>query len=150
MAKLKQLDRAVQSTNTWLKEIGRGLGVSPTAAWHVLAAVLHTLRDRMSVDEARHFGAQLPLVIRGLFFDQWGPAHRLPRIHTRAQFAARVKSRLKTEEMEPEEAIAVIFGVLLRHPTGEIQKVLKTLPPSFRPLVQAAPRVSAASPFEWE
>ena len=88
--RLKTLDRAVQTTNAWLNEISHGLAVDRPTAWHALGAVLHTLRDRLNVDEARHLGAQLPLIIRGLFFDQWGPAHRLSRIKSGDQFINRV------------------------------------------------------------
>lgn len=150
MPQPKLLDRAVQTTNTWLNEVGRGLGTDSRTAWHALAAVLHTLRDRVSVDEARHFGAQLPLIIRGLFFDQWGPRHRLPRIRTKAQFVERVEVRLNNDFIDPEDAINVVFGVLLQHPTGEIQKILRTLPQFVRDLAPAVERSPSDSAFEWE
>ena len=43
-------------------------------AWHALGAVLRTLRDRLTLGLAAHLGAQLPLLVRGLYYDQWRPA----------------------------------------------------------------------------
>lgn len=39
-----------------------------------LRSVLHTLRDRLTVEEAADLSAQLPLMIRGIYFDAWTPA----------------------------------------------------------------------------
>ncbi len=39
-----------------------------------LKAVLQTLRDRITVNEAADFAAQLPTIVRGLYFEEWHPA----------------------------------------------------------------------------
>lgn len=149
---LKQLDHAVNSANNWLAEIMGKLDVDRSTAWHALGAVLHSLRDRLTTDEIRHLGAQLPLIIRGLFFDQWTNPRRNPKIHTRADFLARVKKRLNTDKVDAGAATTVIFGVLLRHPKGEVQKILKNLPLSLRKLAPTAAErgLTAESPFAWE
>ena len=73
---LEVLDRSLQTTNVWLKEIMQSEAVGPDrqVAWRVLGAVLHILRDRLSVNQVAHLGAELPIVIRGLYYDQWHPA----------------------------------------------------------------------------
>jgi len=49
---LEVFDKTVQTTNTWLKEIMEVTGPDRRRAYRVLAAVLHALRDRLTVDEA--------------------------------------------------------------------------------------------------
>ena len=62
---LEVFDKTVQTTNAWLKEIMEVTGPDRHRAYRVLAAVLHALRDRLTVDEAAQLGAQLPILIRG-------------------------------------------------------------------------------------
>jgi uncharacterized protein (DUF2267 family) len=72
---LDVFDRTLQATNIWLDDIMQELGWSDRhRAYHALRAVLHALRDRLPVDDAAHFAAQLPMLIRGLFYEGWRPA----------------------------------------------------------------------------
>jgi uncharacterized protein (DUF2267 family) len=59
-------DSTLQSTNIWLDEIMATLGPDRQVAWRVLAAVLHTLRDRFQTGLAVHLGAQRPRHARHL------------------------------------------------------------------------------------
>src|ERR1700719_1588627 len=68
---LEVFDKTVQTTNAWLKEIMEANGLDRRRAYRVLAAVLHALRDRLTVDEVAQLGAQLPILVRGLYYDQW-------------------------------------------------------------------------------
>ncbi len=71
------LDRTVQETDKWLKEIGGGLEVEDRQiAYHALRGVLYTLRDRIEPNETFHLAAQLPLMIRGIFFEGYKPANK--------------------------------------------------------------------------
>jgi uncharacterized protein (DUF2267 family) len=36
--------------------------------------VLRTIRDRVPINLAVHLGAQLPLLVRGTYYDQWRPS----------------------------------------------------------------------------
>src|SRR6266568_3524840 len=70
---LEVFDKTLQTTNIWLDEIMAKLGPDRRIAWHALGAVLHALRDRLQIGLAVHLGAQLPLLVRGLYYDQWHP-----------------------------------------------------------------------------
>jgi uncharacterized protein (DUF2267 family) len=71
---LDVFDKTIQTTNIWLDEIMEDMGPDRQVAWHTLGAVLRTLRDRLPPDLAAHLGAQLPLLVRGSFYDQYEPA----------------------------------------------------------------------------
>jgi uncharacterized protein (DUF2267 family) len=64
---LAVFDETVQKTNTWLKEIALDLGADRRRAYQVLRAVLHCLRDRLTVGEAAQLGDQLPMLVRGIY-----------------------------------------------------------------------------------
>ena len=73
------LDASIDKANAWLTDIDAGFGTSDRRlAYRVLRAWLHCLRDRLSVEVAAHFAAQLPELLRGVFFDGWNPS-RVPR-----------------------------------------------------------------------
>jgi uncharacterized protein (DUF2267 family) len=75
---LDVFDQTLQKTNIWLKEIMDDLGPDRQRAYHALRAVLHTLRDRLTVEEAAHLSAQLPLLVRGIYFEGWHPRTSRP------------------------------------------------------------------------
>ena len=64
--KANRLLRDIEEANGWPKERRK-------QSYAALRAVLHRLRDRLSVDGAAHLGAQLPTLIRGVYYDGWKP-----------------------------------------------------------------------------
>ena len=81
---------SLQVTNIWLNEIMEEHGPDRQRAWHILSAVLRTTRDRLPPDLAAHLGAQLPLLVRGAFYDQFEPSRLPEKSRTREQFLERV------------------------------------------------------------
>jgi Uncharacterized conserved protein (DUF2267) len=67
---LEVFDKTVQTTNAWLNEIIEIIGPDRHRAYRVLAAVLHSLRDRLTVNEAAQLGAQLPILLRGIYYGE--------------------------------------------------------------------------------
>ena len=96
---LPVFDTTVQETNLWLKAVMDGLHTDDRhLAYLALRATLHALRDRLGPENAVHLAAQLPMLVRGLYYEGWrlaaspdqgADAGRLPR--ARAQ---RVAARL--------------------------------------------------------
>ena len=69
------LDHSVQETNTWLKGLEEELQVdNRQQAYNALRAVLHTLRDRLPPEVAIKLGAQLPILVRGIYYEGWHAA----------------------------------------------------------------------------
>jgi uncharacterized protein (DUF2267 family) len=88
-------DQTLQKTNIWLKEIMDDLGPDRQRAYHAPRAVLHTLRDRLTVEEAAHLSAQLPLLVRGIYFEGWHPAHKPTTERSQEDFLEQVRTRLQ-------------------------------------------------------
>lgn len=71
---LDTFDKTVQESNLWLKDVMEWLDTRDRHhAYSTLRAVLHPLRDRIGPESAAHLGAQLPMLLRGLFYEGVGP-----------------------------------------------------------------------------
>ena len=99
--------------------------------------MLHALRDRLTVDEVAQLGAQLPILVRGLYYDQWHhPAGKPERLRHKEEFLAAVAAGLDDiEPIDAEEAARAVFAVLEhRIAPGEIEDIKAMLPTHLREL----------------
>ena len=90
---LSSIDSSVHLTNAWLKDIGVELGPIQDRgyAYQALRAVLHALRDQLPIGEVADLAAQLPLIIRGIYYEGWRPAATaVVKDHTKTQFLEHV------------------------------------------------------------
>jgi uncharacterized protein (DUF2267 family) len=136
---LEVWDKSIRTTNIWLDEIMSAAGSNRQAAWQALGAVLRTLRDRLPMEVAAHLGAQLPLLVRGAYFEQWhDPAHTL-RLRSIDEFVDLVDQRLGYTRMDPVLITAAVFRTLAQHiDEGQIAKVFAVLPGSIRTALSVA------------
>jgi uncharacterized protein (DUF2267 family) len=133
---ISAFDSTLQATNTWLNQIMDDLGITNRqTAYHHLRAVLHVLRDRLTVEQAAALGSQLPMLIRGIYFEGWQPAGKPNRIRHSQDFLDLVSSRLTGDEQEPEAITRAVLSVLSRHVSaGEQRHVKQSLPAEIRTL----------------
>ncbi len=133
---LEVFDKTLQSTNIWLDEITKRIGPDRAIAWKVLSTVLHKLRDRLPMDLAVHLGVQLPLLVRGVYYDQFEPAKLPTNWHTSDEFIHEVQKWLSDiRPVDAKEAVAAVFGVLSNHiAAGQTEKVRQALPKDIRAL----------------
>lgn len=127
----------IQKTGRWIDDLMTEAGTSdPRQAYSVLRAVLHVLRDRLSVDEAVNLGAQLPVLVRGFYYDGWRPEGRPVKYRHKTEFLNRVAEAYPgLPVIEQESAVKAVFRVLSRHVTaGEIRHVRDQLPAEVRDL----------------
>lgn len=127
---MHEFDAAVQKANRWVKEMAGELGTDDAhEAYKALRAGLHALRDRLSVDEAVQLGAQLPVVIRGAYYDGWKPSGRPVHAHTVDDFVALVARRAPLGlPWDARAVIEALFRVLTRHLSpGETDAVMHVL-----------------------
>ncbi len=134
---LTAIDSTIQTTNIWLNEIQERLGWPDRhRAYHALAAVLHALRDRLGVEHAAALAAQLPLLVRGLYYEGWHPAGKPLKERKREEFLAHVAAAFRDDlDVDPERVARTVFRVVARHVShGEVQSVKNTLPAELREL----------------
>jgi uncharacterized protein (DUF2267 family) len=120
-----------------LKEIMERLEMTDRhQAYMALKVTLHALRDRLSIEEAAQLGAQLPLIIRGLFYEGWQPAGKSDRASSWETFMKPVYlAACHDGSFTPEEIVSAVFDVLSRHVSGgEIDDVIGQLPRDIRSL----------------
>ena len=137
---LEVLDRTIQLTHIWLDEIMDATGEDRQAAWHALGAVLRALRDRLPIEVAMHLGAQLPLLVRGTYAEQWHLAGASAPVRGMEEFLDLVASHLgRGHAIRPDAATAAVFRTLARHiDAGQVDKVLAVLPGEIRDALRAA------------
>jgi uncharacterized protein (DUF2267 family) len=133
---LDVFDETLQKTNLWLKEIETELGPDRSRSYQALRAVLHCLRDRLSVDQAAHLAAQLPMLIRGIYYEAYRPAGKPEKTRSREEFLAHVMRYFRNvRPIGPDDATRAVFGALGRHcDPGEIREVIEALPADIRML----------------
>lgn len=140
---LDVFDTTLQKTHIWLNEISEIMGEDRQTAWVVLGAVLRAIRDRLPVELAANLSAQLPLLVRGAYYDQFNPSVQPLTYRSLDEFLTEVTTRMRTAKpVDPRAATHAVFGVLTRHLTPEqIEKVRHALPEDVRaawPIVMPA------------
>lgn len=134
------IERSVEKAHIWLKELASELGVEDRRyAYRALRAVLHALRDRLTVDVAAKLAAQLPTLIRGIYYEDWDPSRTPLPIHDVDAFLDHVvREGRMSGETEASLAVTAVARVLREHVTeGEIDDVLAVLPDKLRVLIEA-------------
>jgi uncharacterized protein (DUF2267 family) len=133
---LEVFDETLHKTNTWLKEIGQKLSVDRHGAYQVLRAVLHCLRDRLTIHEAADLGDQLPMLVRGIYYEAWHPAGKPDKIRSRDEFLTGITTRIAMKQsIDAEKAARAVFCTLENHISlGEIRDVISVLPEEIRTL----------------
>ncbi len=134
---ISAFQNTLQVTMDWLKELNDELHRDDPRQLHrMLRAVLIALRDRMTVEEATDLGAQLPMLIRGFYYEGWNPSKTPTGERDLQAFLNRVSQNLVLAvDGDPEEVTRAVFNLLQNHVTaGEIGDVKANLPKDIQPL----------------
>lgn len=133
---LAPFESTLQTTNIWLDDIQERLGwwEGHHRAYSALRAVLHALRDRLSVDQAAALSAQLPMLVRGIYYEGWHPGDKPVKERKKEDFLAHIGAAFRDEPtIDPEEVTRAVFQVIAKHVTpGEIEHLKVTLPAEIR------------------
>ncbi|HKT82985.1 MAG TPA: DUF2267 domain-containing protein [Solirubrobacterales bacterium] len=138
MAELAIIDKSVEKAHIWLQEVAEELGTEDRQqAYRVLRAYLHALRDRLPVDEVAQLAAQLPGLIRGIYYEGWNPSATPVHYRGLADFLDRVAAEAKLEgETEASYAVDAVARVLQRHvSSGELDDIRAILPGELRAII---------------
>jgi uncharacterized protein (DUF2267 family) len=133
---LEVFDRTLQTTHIWLDEIIEDLATDRHTAWHVLGAVMRSLRDRLPPELSAHLSSELPLLVRGSYFDGWKPGRENLKLRSLADFLEKVSDGLAdTKPIGSLDAARSVFAVLARHlDHGQAEKIRHVLPEDIRGL----------------
>jgi len=126
---IQVIDTTVQKTHEWISAVAELSHLEKNDAYKALRAVLHTFRDRLPVDVSAHLSAQLPMLIRGLFYESWEPM-RLPKKMNYDEFLQAIGEKIVTNHfIDPVRVTQDVFPAMSRFlAPGEIQKVKLSLP----------------------
>lgn len=134
---LPVFDTTLHETNRWLTLLLQKIGGEDKhRAYVVLRAALHTLRDRMDVNSVAHFSAQLPILVRGIFYEGWNPTRPLSKERHAAQFLDHFRSQLPSGmALNADHAVRAAFAVIWEMiDPREVEKIIKSLPEELREL----------------
>src|SRR5215217_2299826 len=126
---LETIETTVQKTHEWIARIAESMHMEKRDAWKCLRAVLQTLRDRLPAELAVHFGAQLPMLVRGLYYEGWEPSI-VPIKMSLEEFLMVVQSKIVADRViDPVETVQNVLGVIASHTGhGELEKVMLSFP----------------------
>ena len=130
-------DHTVQETNAWLAAVAGQLHFEDRHhAYIALRAVLHALRDRLPPEVAVHLGAQLPMLVRGVYYEGWHMAGKPVKGRSVQEFADHVFKELPPRfPMDPLTLARGVYEILWEKlDPGEFTKLMDHLPASLRTL----------------
>ena len=128
---LEIFDQAAHEANEWLRIVMAHLNTANRRqAYVALRASLHALRDRIGPELAVHFGAQLPVLLRGVFYEGWRPAETPTRERRLDDFLAYVESILGSKSgLDPADAVRAGFAAIAWSVSpAEVLRLIDVLP----------------------
>jgi uncharacterized protein (DUF2267 family) len=101
-----------------------------------LRTALHALRDRLTVEEAVYLGAQLPILIRGVYYEGWKPTGKPVKERHKSEFLDHIAGIFRDDDtVDAEKVMRAVFKVLARHISeGETENVKHLLPKNLKEL----------------
>jgi uncharacterized protein (DUF2267 family) len=141
------LEHTVQLTHIWINDLDKCLGWNnKPRAYRLLKSVLHALRDRLRVEESAALAAQMPTLLRGVFYEQWRPAKTSVKTRSKADFLARIDEDFAADPLpNTAQAVMAVFELLSdKISRGEVDSVRHALPQELRNLWREPHVVAAA------
>lgn len=134
------VEHSAEAARVWYRDVATEMQTDdPQEAARALRAVLHGLRDRLTVEEGAQLADQLPTLIRGVYYENWTPGRTRALAHDVDTFLRHIAEEGRMAgDTEASHAVAAVARVLHRHVSaGELEDVLAVLPEKLRPLLRA-------------
>ncbi len=131
------IETTLHTTDLWLCDLMEDLGwLDRSRAYRALQVVLHALRDRLPLEAVAALGSQLPLLVRGIYYESWSPSETPPQESKKEDFLSQIATAFRNDlAVDPERVARAVFKVLKRYATsGEIRNEGLILPPGIRVL----------------
>ena len=131
---LEVIEHSVHSTHEWINELAERLSwSSKRSTLRLMRITLHRIRDHLLMNELAQMSAQLPILIRGFFFEGWVPKNTPIKERKVEDFVAFISDHMSdTEEYRGREDIKCVFDLLNnRLSRGEVEDIRAILPGTF-------------------
>lgn len=131
------IDQSVEAANAWINGVNSRTGWdNKQRAYRLLRAVLHIVRDHLGVAEATQLGAQLPILIRGIYYEGWTPSEAPVKLRTIAEFEAQLQRDFEPDPVgDLPQAVAAVMAELRAHVSpGEMRDVERAFTEKVRTL----------------
>lgn len=129
-------ENTVQKTYEWVDSMKSELSwaADQQDAYHALRAGLHFVRDRLTPDEVAHLSAQLPVLVRGLFYEGWNPTGKPLKIDDYDEITAYLDQVIDTDlPSDPTLILRALFSVLHENISpGQLDHIQSMLPDTMR------------------
>ncbi len=138
VGEIPAVDSTVRKTRQWIGELMVELQWDDAQkTYHALRAVLHVLRDHLTLHQTADLSAQLPMLIRGMFFEGWQPERMPVKDCSLDTFLSRVQTAFPDGQgVDPQQLTRATLNVISRYVSSDqwadIQAVL---PRSLRALI---------------
>lgn len=135
MKNLGVFEKTTQKTAHWIEAVAHNMGSTDMErSYHVLRSVLHAVRDRLPPDEAVHLGAQMPMLVRGFYYEGWHPANKPEPYRHKNEFLDHIARDVPTlDPTQRERAASAVFTLLNEEISGgETEQVRHALPAEIR------------------
>ena len=131
------LDGAAHHAIVWIDEVDQLARCNDRQhAYRLLRATLHALRDWVNADQAADLGAQLPVLVRGIYYEGWNPSGTPRHPHGKDDFVASVQANFAQDPLRnPDLEIGAVFAVLNKHvAAGQLEQMRNALQKPLRAL----------------
>ena len=141
------LEKHCNEAVSWINDIADRVGYPKRPEWalNILKAVITTIRDRTTVQEVSHLSAQLPILIRGFYFEGYNPSGKPLKLNAES-FMREITNRMGPSiTVSTEDAFAAVLGVLYdKTSAGELEDIRLSMPKSLQKLWEEhAPGITA-------
>lgn len=135
MAGLEAFEKTLQLTQLWINDVAKELGINDKhQAFLGLRATLHVLRNRLTMGEAAHLGAELPILLAGFYYEGWKPQMNPTHLRTKQDFLEALHNHLHdffpkgNLDFGTEQLARAVFRVMAnRIPAGEMGDIVGIL-----------------------
>ncbi len=136
---LDVFDNTVQETNIILKEIENAFGWTDRReqSYSALRVILQALRDRLPVVEAVNFAAQLPMLVRGFYYEGW-QVNNVPVKMSKEEFINRIQSEfIYSIEASIDDLVRMVLLIVMEKiDQAEAEKIRNILPSDVAELIK--------------
>jgi uncharacterized protein (DUF2267 family) len=139
---LKYAEEGQHFLNDLAKDLGHPEETGRTGI--LLRAVLHVLRERLTIPESLNLLSQLPMALKGIYTDNWKYQEKPHKIKTQQEFAAEVEKHQAqygeqafSWDKPTTELIQIVFKALNRYISpGQLDDIIAQMPLELKSLIR--------------